>query len=184
MTREVPWFWYILPKYLYQLGNHAVWGFVVYFTASHTLHLILWSQMETESNYKSRSKYEWWVSFLRGIKIVFQGNYLRRGHDRFFRQSKCNLLKQEVEWLLPLPKKIPQNLGVQGPRFTRIFCMSQCQFSGSLFFLSNDLTLAEDILKTWNSICMIMQDEPVDLVFRDLSTTGREELKVSLREGI
>ena len=62
--------------------------------------------------------------------------------------------------------------------------MSQCQFSGSLSFLSNDLTLAEDILKTGNSICMIMQDEPVDLVFRDLSTTGREELKVSLREGI
>ena len=71
------------------------WGFAVYFIASHTLHLIFWSQVETESNYKSRSKDEWWGSLLRGIKSVFQGNYLRRGHDHFFKQSKCNLLKQK-----------------------------------------------------------------------------------------
>ena len=31
---------------------------------------------------------------------------------------------------------------------------------------------------------MIMQDKTVDLVFSNLSATGREELKVSLREGM
>jgi len=62
--------------------------------------------------------------------------------------------------------------------------MSQCQFSGSLSFLINDLTLAEDIHNPGNSICMIMQDKTVDLVFSNLSATGREELKVSLREGM
>ena len=62
--------------------------------------------------------------------------------------------------------------------------MFQCQFSGSLSFLINDLTLAEDIHNPGNSIGMIMQDETVDLVFSNLSTTDREELKVSLREGM
>ena len=62
--------------------------------------------------------------------------------------------------------------------------MFQCQFSGSLSFLINDLTLAEDIHNPGNSISMIMQDETVDLVFSNLSTTDREELKVSLREGM
>ena len=62
--------------------------------------------------------------------------------------------------------------------------MFQCQFSGSLSFLINDLTLAEDIHNPGNSIGMIMQDETVDLVFSNLSATDREELKVSLREGM
>lgn len=115
--------------------------------------------------------------FLKRINNVLQGNYCRRGHYRFLRQSTVNLLRwRQRERLLPLVKKTRRNLRVQGPQFHQEspIC-SHFQFSGSHFFIINILTLIADILWAWkfkvrcNSATHKMR---LGLVFRNISSSA------------